>query len=107
MQPAFPLLLTFIVPALIAILTGLRGYRDKPRTGTEFAFGALWTVLFGMVFVFGWHVVWLAAASMAAGVSEGLVLGAVFNTGVSGVIWFPCLMISYVFNAQRGLRDSG
>ena len=97
---------TFIVPAIIAIVTGLRGYRDKPRTGKDFAIGALWTILFGSVLVFAWHVAWLGAVSMAAGAGEGLVGGAVFNLAVSFVIWFPCLMISYVFNAQRGLaRD--
>lgn len=94
---------TFIIPAIIGILTGLRGFRDKPRTGGEFAWGALWAILFGTLFVFAWHVVWLAAVSMAAGVGEGLVAGVVFNTLVSALIWFPCLMISYVFNAQRGI----
>ncbi|MEM1373245.1 MAG: hypothetical protein AAGF78_02555 [Pseudomonadota bacterium] len=101
------LVATFIIPAVIAILTGLRGYRDKPRTGGEFGLGALWAMLFGSLFVFAWHVVWLAAVSMSAGVGEGLVGGAVFNLAVSFVIWFPCLMISYVFNAQRGLRADG
>jgi len=63
----------------------------------------MWAVLFGLVYIFAWHVAWLGAVSMAAGVGEGLVAGTVFNTLVSGLIWFPCLMISYVFNAQRGL----
>ncbi|MEM6277146.1 MAG: hypothetical protein AAF714_09355 [Pseudomonadota bacterium] len=96
---------TFIIPALIAILTGLRGFKDKPRTGGEFAMGALWAFLFGSVLVFAWHIAWLAAVSMAAGAGDGLVGGAVFNLAVSFVIWFPCLMISYTFNAQRGLAD--
>ncbi|MEM1237759.1 MAG: hypothetical protein AAGI10_12365 [Pseudomonadota bacterium] len=96
---------TFIIPAIIAIAAGLRGYRDRPRTAGEFAWGALWALLFGTVFVFAWHVAWLGAVSVAAGVGTGLVGGVVFNTAVSAVIWFPCLMISYTFNAQRGLHD--
>ncbi|MEM9437525.1 MAG: hypothetical protein AAGA15_10825 [Pseudomonadota bacterium] len=96
---------TFLIPALIGILTGLRGFRDRPRTAGEFAWGGMWAILFGIVFVFGWHVVWLGAASVAAGTSDGLMVGAVFNTSVSAIIWFPCLMISYTFNAQRGLHD--
>ncbi|MEM6727913.1 MAG: hypothetical protein AAF618_05395 [Pseudomonadota bacterium] len=98
---------TFLVPAVLAVLTGLRGYRDRPRTAGEYAWGALWALLFGSAFIFGWHVVWLAAVSMAAGVGEGLVAGAVFNFAVSAIIWFPCLMISYTFNAQRGLGHDG
>ncbi|MEM1235286.1 MAG: hypothetical protein AAGH70_14285 [Pseudomonadota bacterium] len=96
---------TFILPAIIAIFAGFRGYRDRPRTGGEFAMGALWAVLFGTVLVFAWHVAWLGAVSMAAGAGDGLVGGAVFNLAVSFVIWFPCLMISYTFNAQRGLAN--
>ncbi|MEO0675945.1 MAG: hypothetical protein AAFR53_05145 [Pseudomonadota bacterium] len=96
---------TFLVPAVIAVLTGLRGYRDRPRTAGEFAMGALWTFLFGVLFVFAWHVAWLGAVSIAAGAASGLVGGVTFNTVVSAVIWFPCLMISYTFNAQRGLLN--
>ncbi|MEO0486280.1 MAG: hypothetical protein AAF092_10250 [Pseudomonadota bacterium] len=99
------LTLTFIVPAVIAVLTGLRGFRDRPHSGGEYAWGAMWAILFGTMFVFGWHVVWLGAASIAAGAAEGLFGGALFQTVVSGIIWFPCLMISYTFNAQRGLHD--
>mgnify|MGYP001792447163 CR=1 FL=1 len=98
---------TFIVPALIGIFIGLRGAKDKPRTGSEFAMGALWAILFGTAFIFAWHLVWLAAASMAAGATSGLAAGVIFNTLVSGAIWFPCLMISYTFNAQRRLHDDG
>ena len=96
---------TFIIPAIIAIATGLRGYRDRPRTAGEFAWGAMWALLFGTVFVFAWHVLWLGAVSISSGAAGGLVGGVVFNTVVSAVIWFPCLMISYTFNAQRGLND--
>ncbi len=94
---------TFIIPGLIALLTGVRGYRDKPRTSKDFAIGAFWTMLFGLVYVFAWHVIWLGAASVSTGTAEGLVGGAAFQTAVSFVVWFPLLMISYVFNAQRGI----
>ncbi|MEL7300950.1 MAG: hypothetical protein AAFM92_11255 [Pseudomonadota bacterium] len=99
------LVATFILPAVIAILVGLRGFRDRPRTAGEFAMGAVWAFLFGLAAVLGWHVVWLGAASIAAGAGSGLAGGVAFNTAVSAIIWFPCLMISYTFNAQRGLLD--
>ncbi|MGR3433720.1 MAG: hypothetical protein ACU0CO_02335 [Shimia sp.] len=91
-------------PAVIAILVGFRGRRDRPETPAAFGIGAFWAILFGALFVFAWHVAWLGAAAVASGAAEGLVGGAVFSTLASGVIWFPLLMISYVANAQRGLR---
>ena len=99
------LLATFIIPAIIAIATGLRGYKARPRTAGEFFWNAMWALLFGAAFIFAWHLAWFGAVSMAAGAGDGLVAGVIFNTGVSALIWFPCLMISYTFNAQRGLND--
>ncbi|MEL6915187.1 MAG: hypothetical protein AAFP13_11880 [Pseudomonadota bacterium] len=96
---------TFLAPAVIAILVGLRGFRDRPRTAGEFAMGALWAFLFGAAWVVAWHVVWLGAAAIATGAGAGLAGGVAFNTAVSALLWFPCLMISYTFNAQRGLHD--
>ncbi|MGR3468046.1 MAG: restriction endonuclease [Shimia sp.] len=103
-RPMIPLLLTFLVPAAIALVTGLRGYRDRPRTLAETGWGLLWAILFATAFVFAWHVAWLAAAGGVLGSTDGLVGGAVLLTLRSGAIWFPLLVISYVFNAQRGLR---
>ncbi|MEM6478613.1 MAG: hypothetical protein AAF841_09125 [Pseudomonadota bacterium] len=96
---------TFIIPGLIAIGWGVRGYRDRPRTTAEYALGAMWSFLFATAFIFAWHALWLGAAAMATGLAQGLLIGTVFNSAVSAVIWFPLLMISYTFNAQRGRRD--
>ena len=99
------LFMTVGVPTVIALLTGLRGYRDKPETPGAYAIGALWTLLFGAAFVFAWHVAWLGAASLSLGAAQGLVGGAIFNTALSAAVWLPALMISYTFSAQRARND--
>ncbi|MEL6608081.1 MAG: hypothetical protein AAFO93_04125 [Pseudomonadota bacterium] len=104
-----PVLLTFGVPVLIAALMGARARRDNPTVLREFGLGLLWAVLFGTIYVFAWHVVWLAALSQAAGATDGLVGGALLQTSVSAPLWFPILVIVYVYFAQRARarRETG
>lgn len=94
-------LINWLVPAVIALATGLWYGRRPASSAGEFARDVAYMLMTAAPLVFMFHMLWLGAVMMADGGISALGAWAWYWSWLTALIWGPVMVISYIIKAKR------